>query len=67
MRDKSKYEGTGIGLAICKKIVENHNGIITAEGVLNEGATFHIYLPTSEDEKKDVSIINYNVPTPWKH
>lgn len=39
------YEGTGIGLAICKKIVENHHGMIRAEGRVNEGATFHIYLP----------------------
>ncbi|WP_207533659.1 sensor histidine kinase [Desertivirga arenae] len=40
------YEGTGIGLAICKKIVENHNGIIEAEGVENRGATFRIFFPT---------------------
>ena len=39
------YDGTGIGLAICKKIVENHNGFMTAEGKLNKGSTFHIYLP----------------------
>ena len=45
LHDKSEYEGTGIGLAICKKIVGNLGGIITAEGKVNEGAIFHIYLP----------------------
>jgi len=46
LHGKNEYEGTGIGLAICKKIVDNHDGIITAEGKVNEGAIFHIYLPT---------------------
>jgi len=45
LHDKSEYDGTGIGLAVCKKIVENHEGIITAKGVLNEGATFTIIIP----------------------
>ncbi|TPD73480.1 ATP-binding protein [Flavobacterium microcysteis] len=39
------YNGTGIGLAICKKITENHNGFIKAEGEPDTGATFTIYLP----------------------
>jgi len=42
---KEDYIGTGIGLAIVKRIVENHNGIITATGQLNEGARFDIYIP----------------------
>lgn len=42
---KDKYEGTGIGLAICKKIVEIHHGQISAQGIANEGATFIINLP----------------------
>jgi signal transduction histidine kinase len=39
------FEGTGIGLSICKKIIEKHNGFITAESALNEGSTFTITLP----------------------
>ncbi|HYG04496.1 MAG TPA: PAS domain S-box protein [Chryseosolibacter sp.] len=45
LHSRTKYEGTGIGLAICRKIVENHKGFIRAESRLNEGAIFHIYLP----------------------
>ncbi|RFS17019.1 PAS domain S-box protein [Emticicia sp. C21] len=45
LHGKSEYTGTGIGLAIVKKIVENHNGFITASGVPNEGARFDVYLP----------------------
>ncbi|RZJ54463.1 MAG: hybrid sensor histidine kinase/response regulator [Flavobacterium sp.] len=46
-----EYSGTGIGLAIVKKIVENHNGIITASGKLNEGAVFNIYIPAENRSK----------------
>jgi PAS domain S-box-containing protein len=42
---KDQYSGTGIGLAMCKKIVENHGGTITATGSPGEGATFHLILP----------------------
>ncbi len=41
----SNYQGTGIGLAICKKIADNHNGIISTESRINEGSTFSILLP----------------------
>lgn len=45
LNDKHLYKGTGIGLTIVKKIVENHGGIITATSKLGEGATFDIYIP----------------------
>jgi two-component system CheB/CheR fusion protein len=46
LHTKEEYAGTGIGLAIVKKIVENHKGVIKATGELNKGATFDIYIPS---------------------
>jgi PAS domain S-box-containing protein len=48
LHGKDKYAGTGIGLAIVRRIIDNHNGFITASGVLNKGATFDIYMPISK-------------------
>ena len=48
LHSKDMYEGTGVGLAIVKKIIGLHNGTITADGVENEGATFVITLPAAE-------------------
>lgn len=48
LHGKEEYAGTGIGLAIVKKVVDHHNGIITATSELNKGATFTIYIPTSQ-------------------
>lgn len=42
---KNEYSGNGIGLAICKKIMENHSGNITVESKLNEGTIFNLYFP----------------------
>ncbi len=43
-----EFEGTGVGLSICKKIIEKHNGFITASGKFKEGATFLIELPEKQ-------------------
>ena len=45
LNTREKYEGTGLGLALCKKIVHRHNGIIYAQGQEGIGAVFHIILP----------------------
>jgi signal transduction histidine kinase len=45
LHSKESYGGTGIGLAICKKVAHNHNGFIEARGLPDRGATFVIYLP----------------------
>lgn len=45
LNNRKLYEGTGIGLAIAKKIIEKHNGIITAESKVDEGSSFIVILP----------------------
>lgn len=50
LNPKDQYEGTGLGLSLCKKIVERHGGTIAAMGVLGQGAQFMIYLPLQQSE-----------------
>lgn len=45
LHDKNTFSGTGIGLAICKKIIDNHNGFIEAKGYPGKGAEFILYFP----------------------
>jgi signal transduction histidine kinase len=45
LHGKQDYAGTGIGLALCKKIVESHGGIINASSTPGKGAVFTVYLP----------------------
>jgi hypothetical protein len=45
-----EFAGTGIGLALCKKIVEKHMGFISAQSKIDKGSTFIVSLPTSQTE-----------------
>lgn len=49
LHGRSEYEGTGIGLAIVKKIIEKHNGLLTAKSKEGEGTTFVIVLPVRQE------------------
>jgi PAS domain S-box-containing protein len=51
---RAKYEGTGIGLAICRKIAERHGGEIRAHGKPGEGATFVVILPVHHSEGGEI-------------
>lgn len=47
LHTRDMYAGTGIGLALCEKVVSNHHGMIYAKGAVNEGASFYILIPVS--------------------
>ncbi|MBB4801591.1 PAS domain S-box-containing protein [Flavobacterium nitrogenifigens] len=50
LNPKDRYEGTGLGLSLCKKIAERHGGSISASGIPNQGAIFIIKLPLEQKE-----------------
>ncbi len=58
LHNKDQYSGTGIGLAICKKIVHNHNGFIMAKSNAGKGSAFYVYLPMENIPSPARSLIN---------
>ena len=48
LHGRDEYSGTGIGLALCRKIIERHGGIITAQSEQGEGAVFTLFLPMTQ-------------------
>jgi two-component system, chemotaxis family, CheB/CheR fusion protein len=48
LHNQEQYSGTGIGLALCQKIVQHHHGGIRAEGKENDGAVFYVLLPLTQ-------------------
>jgi signal transduction histidine kinase len=56
LHGRTDYEGSGIGLAVCRKIVERHGGQLTATSKPGMGAKFYIDLPVAQEEREDMNI-----------
>lgn len=58
LHGKDHYEGSGMGLAICRRIAENHGGYISASSVKNKGSVFNVYLPAANIKKEIAELQN---------
>ncbi len=71
LHGRSEYEGTGIGLAVCRKIVEGLGGSITAQGISGEGTQFFLRLPSlrpqNEGRSNENQVRNQFYPSPCPH
>ncbi|MEO8472623.1 MAG: response regulator [Chryseolinea sp.] len=55
LNDRDQYEGTGIGLSIVRKVIDRHDGIISAKSEENKGATFNIVIPLKHQSASEAS------------